>query len=167
MQNGSLCDLRDRCCDGIRARDLSFSNCAALLHGGRIEQFGSPKDLVTDPQTAFVATFVGTPPANLIPVSNGIFWDKWSDGELEGQSGSAMFRPEELELAAAPSARTLTLDFAEASPMAGRFMVTGVRNGLRLTAIVDQLPDLTVGDEVHFQLPQNPSGFFTDEGGRV
>jgi iron(III) transport system ATP-binding protein len=78
-----------------------------------------------------------------------------------------MFRPEELELAAAPSARTLTLDFAEASPMAGRFMITGVRDGLRLTAIVDQLPDLTVGDEVHFQLPQNPSGFFTNEGGRV
>jgi iron(III) transport system ATP-binding protein len=146
---------------------MTMASHVAVMNGGRIEQFGSPKELVTDPQTAFVATFVGTPPANLIPVSNGTFWGKWSDGEFEGRSGSAMFRPEELELAAAPSARTLTLDFAEASPMAGRFMITGVRDGLRLTAIVDQLPDLTVGDEVHFQLPQNPSGFFTNEGGRV
>jgi iron(III) transport system ATP-binding protein len=146
---------------------MTMASHVAVMNGGRIEQFGSPKELVTDPQTAFVATFVGTPPANLVPVSNGTYWDRWSDDELAGRSGSAMFKPEELQITAAPSARTLTLDYAEASPMAGRFMVTGVRDGLRLTAIVDLLPDLSVGDEVHFQLPQRPSGFFTTEGGRA
>lgn len=145
---------------------MTMATHVAVMNGGRIEQFGSPADLVAQPETAFVATFVGTPPANLLPVVNGAYCGRLADATLEGRIGSAMFRPEDLTLSKSPSDRTLTLDYAEASPMAGRFMVTGIRDDLRLTAIVDSLPPLSVGDEVHFKLPPAPTMFFTPEGVR-
>ena len=45
---------------------MTMASHVAVLNDGEVEQFGTPEDLVDDPQTAFVATFVGTPPANLI-----------------------------------------------------------------------------------------------------
>src|SRR5690554_2817356 len=48
---------------------MTMASHVAVLKDGRVEQFGTPDDLVTKPQTAFVATFVGTPPANLLPVA--------------------------------------------------------------------------------------------------
>ncbi|MDX0717227.1 ATP-binding cassette domain-containing protein [Sinorhizobium medicae] len=146
---------------------MTMATHVAVMNGGRIEQFASPGELVVRPRTAFVATFVGTPPANLVPVVNGAYCGRLADAALAGRNGSAMFRPEELTLAEKPSDRTLTLDYAEASPMAGRVMVTGIRGDLRLTAIIDSLPSFSVGDEVHFQLPPAPSMFFTPEGVRA
>ncbi len=39
---------------------LSMSDRIAVMNGGRIEQFSSPDALYTDPQTEFVASFVGS-----------------------------------------------------------------------------------------------------------
>src|SRR5690606_16484435 len=89
---------------------MTMASHVAVMNGGRIEQFGSPADLVAQPETAFVATFVGTPPANLVPVVNGAYCGRLADATLEGRIGSAMFRPEDLTLSKSPSDRTLTLD---------------------------------------------------------
>jgi iron(III) transport system ATP-binding protein len=48
---------------------MTMASHVAVLKDGEVEQFGAPDDLVSQPKTAFVATFVGTPPANLIPVA--------------------------------------------------------------------------------------------------
>ena len=47
---------------------MTMATHVAVLNGCRVEQFGSPEDLVRNPATAFVATFVGTPPAP-VPVA--------------------------------------------------------------------------------------------------
>jgi iron(III) transport system ATP-binding protein len=139
---------------------MTMASHVAVMHAGRIEQFGTPADLVAAPKTAFVATFVGTPPANLVPL-----------GEFPGlagdASGFAMVRAEDLALAPEAGPDTLTLDFAEASPIAGRFMVTGTQEALRVTAIVDAPPRLAVGDKVHFRLPPRPSACFSAAGERL
>jgi iron(III) transport system ATP-binding protein len=145
---------------------MTMATHVAVMNAGRIEQFGAPADLVAQPETAFVATFVGTPPANLIPVSNGAYRGVMADPVLDHRNGFAMVRPEELAIASEPGERTLTMDYAEASPVAGRFMVTGISGELRVTAIVDTLPRLVVGDRLHFRLPPQPSAFFSPEGAR-
>jgi iron(III) transport system ATP-binding protein len=112
---------------------------------------------------------VGTPPANLIPVrpvDGGIeFAGTVLPGgfTLEGPA-QAMYRPETLGISSSEGPRTLALDFAEASPVAGRIMVTGTRGDLRLTAVVDKAPKLVPGDTVYFALPEAPAALFTSTG---
>ena len=50
----------------------------AVMDQGHIRQLGTPREIYDDPADTFVATFVGSPPMNLVP----------HDGDLIG------FRPE-------------------------------------------------------------------------
>jgi len=45
---------------------MTMATHIALMRDGRIEQFGTPRELIEKPATAFAATFMGTPPANVI-----------------------------------------------------------------------------------------------------
>jgi len=148
---------------------MTMATHVAVLKDGRVEQFGTPESLVQSPRTAFVATFVGTPPANLIPM-NPARGGVDIAGEVlplhYGLTGpaQAMIRPERLGVSAGATPTSLELDFAEASPVAGRVMVTGTRAGLRLTAVVDHAPKFSPGDVVYFTLPDKPAALFTPEG---
>ncbi len=142
---------------------MTMASHVAVLNGGRVEQFGPPAELVANPATAFVATFVGTPPANLIPVA-------MLPGDLAAglpEDSQAMYRPEALAVSSGPVPNSLPFDFAEASPVAGRVMVTGTRDGLRMTAVVDAAAALGVGDIVHFVLPGPPEAIFGGTGERL
>jgi iron(III) transport system ATP-binding protein len=151
---------------------MTMASHVAVMNEGLIEQFGTPEELVAKPASAFVATFVGTPPANLVPIlpspEGPALAGRIADRTLAGSAAAhAMFRAEDIEVTAEPTARSLALDFAEASPIAGRLMVTGTSGDLRLTAIVDEAPRFTIGDIVHFALPARPSALFTASGARL
>lgn len=66
-----------------------------------------------------------------------------------------------------PVAASMEFDFAEASPVAGRTMLTGIRGALRVTAVVDAAPRLRVGDKVHFVVPATPATLFAQSGERL
>ena len=55
---------------------MTLGDRIALLRQGQVVQVGTPDDLYDRPQTPFAATFVGSPPMNLIPAT-------WS--EQDGQ----------------------------------------------------------------------------------
>ena len=139
---------------------MTMASHVAVLNHGRVEQFGTPEDLVQSPKTAFVATFVGTPPANLIPVPA---LPPARAANLQAEA-SAMYRPEDLSVSTTPVDGSLAFDFAEASPVAGRTMLTGTRDNLRITAVVDAAPRFTIGDKVHFVLPSAPAALFGQDG---
>ncbi|SDG53238.1 ABC transporter ATP-binding protein [Pelagibacterium luteolum] len=151
---------------------MTMASHVAVLKDGEVEQFGTPQDLVAEPRTAFVATFVGTPPANLIPVApQGVATT--FDGNvlpinlnLSGPA-QAMYRPETLGVSAEPTPKSLALEFAEASPVAGRIMITGTKGDMRLTAVVDSAPKFTPGDTVHFTVPETPDALFAPNGERM
>src|SRR5688500_4288328 len=42
---------------------MTMATHVAVMNRGRVEQFGPPRELSARPATAFVATFLGTPPA--------------------------------------------------------------------------------------------------------
>jgi multiple sugar transport system ATP-binding protein len=58
---------------------MGLGDRIAVLDNGRLQQLGTPQDIYHDPANTFVATFVGSPPMNLIE----------RDGSLIG------FRPEQ------------------------------------------------------------------------
>jgi len=50
---------------------MSMADRVILLHGGRIEQNGTPVELYETPANVFVARFIGTPPMNLLKLEEG------------------------------------------------------------------------------------------------
>ena len=65
-----------------REEALSLSDRVAVMHQGRLEQVGTPRELYDRPRTATVAQFIGA--ANLLPPA--------------GESGWRLLRPERLRL---------------------------------------------------------------------
>ena len=59
---------------------MTMATHVAVMNHGRLQQFGTPNELLESPATSFVATFVGTPPNNMIPVV------KNSSGQLAKRS---------------------------------------------------------------------------------
>jgi len=62
---------------------MGMGNRIAVIDSGTVRQIGTPRDVYEDPADTFVATFVGSPPMNLVPRGD----------ELIG------FRPENFRLA--------------------------------------------------------------------
>jgi sn-glycerol 3-phosphate transport system ATP-binding protein len=46
---------------------MTMADTLVVLNGGRIEQTGAPLDVYRRPATTFVASFIGSPPMNLVP----------------------------------------------------------------------------------------------------
>jgi len=145
---------------------MTMASHVAVLNHGRIEQFDTPENLLANPASAFVAGFVGTPPANLLAVERGKWLGTLDDPGLRGHTGKAMVRAEELTIHTTPGARRIATTLVEIVPMAGRRLVTGLtQGGQRLTAIADAHAPL--GESLHFELPRLPSALFGPDGARA
>lgn len=100
----------------------------AILNQGRLEQVGSPEELYLDPQSLFVAGFVGR--ASTLPgtqvardevklgdqrfVGQGVTWSMRTIGEVQtGQQVVVSVRPEGLELTEVDRAETLRGEVVE------------------------------------------------------
>ena len=96
---------------------MTLSTRIAVMKGGYIQQLGTPKEIYDRPSNLFVATFMGSPAMNLIPVTiraegNAIFADARNDrdenitlaihepgpdlGNYHGQAVTMGIRPEAL-----------------------------------------------------------------------
>ncbi|MDB6454129.1 ABC transporter ATP-binding protein [Falsirhodobacter sp. 20TX0035] len=142
---------------------MTLATHVAVMNRGRVEQFASPLDLLAKPATAFVARFVGTPPANLIPIRDGAWLARLPDAALRGATGHAMVRAEDLTLATGP--RSLSAELMEAIPMAGQLLVTGAVGGHRITCVAPAGTPLT--RDLHFALPDAPGAIFDIEGNPI
>ena len=56
---------------------MTLADRIVVMRGGLIEQVGTPRDLFDAPASAFVASFIGSPPMNLLPCTSSI-----KDGHL-------------------------------------------------------------------------------------
>ncbi len=73
---------------------MTLADRLAVINEGLVEQMGAPMELYTNPKTLFVASFIGAPQINLIPV-------KFKDGTLNtGSLALAGFKdlPENADL---------------------------------------------------------------------
>ncbi|HRK37405.1 MAG TPA: sn-glycerol-3-phosphate ABC transporter ATP-binding protein UgpC [Burkholderiaceae bacterium] len=66
---------------------MTLAQRMIVMNGGRMEQFGTPEEVYARPATTFVASFIGSPPTNLLKHNPGN-----PPGELTG------IRPEHLDV---------------------------------------------------------------------
>src|SRR6201992_1624651 len=50
---------------------MTLADVLVVMNGGRVEQIGNPMEIYEKPATTFVATFIGAPPMNLLPMAAG------------------------------------------------------------------------------------------------
>jgi sn-glycerol 3-phosphate transport system ATP-binding protein len=86
---------------------MGMADQVVLLHDGRIEQDAPPAEVYARPATAFAASFIGTPPMNLLPLlpGRGGLVARGTEGPVlappQAAAALAGIRPEALRLAEA------------------------------------------------------------------
>ncbi|PRY65453.1 carbohydrate ABC transporter ATP-binding protein (CUT1 family) [Glaciihabitans tibetensis] len=146
---------------------LALATHIAVMRDGRVEQFGPPAELLEHPATAFVASFLGTPPAVLLAGEASGGWLRRSGAELtvasgEGRPLKAMYRPQDVGLG--PSG-CLQFDVVECTPLAGRYVVSGLSDGDRVS-IITETP-VAAGTSSRLILPETPAALFGADDTRV
>jgi iron(III) transport system ATP-binding protein len=157
---------------------MTMATHVAVMRDGLVEQFGSPSELLEQPASAFVATFVGTPAANVMPVraahgsyeAAGVRLCSAAGGPgsaqlLYGATELALVAPFEVGDAANGCVAPGTL--VEVAPMAGRHVCTVMCAQTRLSVVVEHAPNASVGQAVGVRFPAQPRAVFDAQGRRT
>jgi sn-glycerol 3-phosphate transport system ATP-binding protein len=82
-----------------------------VVNGGRVEQIGNPLDIYQKPATTFVASFIGAPPMNLMPLRSDEIRSQFAgDGRAAGEAGIVGIRPEDFVISSEPIPGGIALD---------------------------------------------------------
>jgi sn-glycerol 3-phosphate transport system ATP-binding protein len=97
---------------------MTLADILVVMNGGQVEQIGNPLDIYQKPATTFVASFIGAPPMNLLPLrSDEIKSQLESGGHGAGEAGLLGIRPEDFvitsETVAGGVALNLTVEAIE------------------------------------------------------
>src|SRR6202022_4841860 len=76
---------------------MTLADVLVVMNGGRVEQIGNPLAIYQKPATTFVASFIGAPPMNLMPLrSDEIRMQFAGDSRATSEAGILGIRPEDL-----------------------------------------------------------------------
>jgi multiple sugar transport system ATP-binding protein len=135
---------------------MTLGDRIAIMQGGAIVQIATPLELYRRPVNTFVATFLGSPPMNLIedtrndtPVKLGV-------------------RPEDLEIGPAPTNGAQEARVLVVEPMGSETLVTLQYRAQRLVARVPADQRFNAGQQVYVRLPADRTlTFAADTGLRI
>jgi multiple sugar transport system ATP-binding protein len=137
---------------------MGLGDRIAVMDRGKIRQLGPPVEVYDDPADTFVATFIGSPPMNLVP----------RDGRLVG------FRPEHLlpvENVTAPNRTTMPLRVERIEYLSGDRHVYGTVSRIgEESRVIARLPatvptPIAVGESHEFAVDAGRLRFFDADSG--
>jgi multiple sugar transport system ATP-binding protein len=130
---------------------LSISDRVAIMGDGKVHQVGTPKEIYSSPADEFTATFIGSPPLNVIGVtiSGGVSSplvlpvERLADGKY-----SIGVRPEGCALGGGPNEAEIT-----AFEYAGRETIVYLKTaGIEIRSIVLDAGGLEIGQRIRFSV---------------
>jgi multiple sugar transport system ATP-binding protein len=140
-----------------QAEATTMADLVAVLRDGRLQQLGTPDEIYDRPANRFVATFVGNPPMNVIPVG---------DAGVASPNGTTDIgvRPEDLELAAPDADGALRAEVHVVEPMGNETLVE-TRVGESLIAVrTGRGWDEPIGAQVGLRIDLRTACFFDAQG---
>jgi sn-glycerol 3-phosphate transport system ATP-binding protein len=82
---------------------MTLADVLVVMNGGLVEQSGAALDIYERPASTFVASFIGAPPMNLLPLVSGQAGPALGDGTTVGLAPAGAvtigFRPEDADIA--------------------------------------------------------------------
>jgi len=147
---------------------MTMADKIVLLNAGHVEQFAQPEELYARPATLFAAGFIGTPPMNLLPLSDGELAE-WARSNLAGTLAQTPLdalmlgvRPEKITLAdSGPTAEVISLEYLGADSLIA-CRLAGREATIRLSGKVRLEP----GERVHLYWPAAETHLFDAQSGR-
>jgi multiple sugar transport system ATP-binding protein len=121
---------------------MTLADRIVVINERRIEQIGSPMEIYRRPATRFVATFVGTPRINLVPVEV-----RDADGNARAHLPDGTAVPTRIGIGQLPGTSGMTLGLR---PEAVRVTDSSRGNARGTASVVERLGDRTL---VHVALP--------------
>jgi sn-glycerol 3-phosphate transport system ATP-binding protein len=92
---------------------MTLADILVVMNGGQVEQIGNPLEIYQKPATTFVASFIGAPPMNLMPLRADAIQAQFSgDGRTGDATGILGVRPEDFVISADTPAGGLVLDLS-------------------------------------------------------
>lgn len=147
----------------------------AMIHKGRVEQIGTPKEMYESPATVHVARFVGQPKINMIEVSVengrlmpvGIAVDELdvsvSDRVRALGSGRLGIRPEAIEIS---TQGILSGEVTACEYMGDHYVIELRYRDIALTVTTVASPETAVGKSVRFSVSGKRVLVFEDGTGK-
>jgi sn-glycerol 3-phosphate transport system ATP-binding protein len=84
---------------------MTLADILVVMNGGQVEQIGNPLDIYQKPATTFVASFIGAPPMNLMPLRA-----EEIKSQFAGDAGILGIRPEDFVISSDTLAGGIALD---------------------------------------------------------
>ena len=74
---------------------MTLADILVVMNGGQVEQIGNPLDIYQKPATTFVASFIGAPPMNLMPLRSDELKSQLAGDSRTNEAGILGIRPED------------------------------------------------------------------------
>ncbi len=133
---------------------MTLANRMIVMNAGRAEQIGAPLEVYAKPATTFVASFIGSPPMNLVPQ------------ERQGRKVLFGIRPEHMEPCAQGEAM-LTAEIELVEPLGADTLVYGrVAGGARVAARLHSAISASVGAKLPLRYDPAQVHYFDAESGQ-
>jgi sn-glycerol 3-phosphate transport system ATP-binding protein len=116
---------------------MTLADILVVMNGGQVEQIGNPLDIYQKPATTFVASFIGAPPMNLLPLRSDEIRSQLAGSRAAGEAGILGIRPEDFLISSDSIAGGIALDLTvEAIERVGAetFIYGGRKNGAQIMA---------------------------------
>ena len=91
---------------------MTLADILVVMNGGRVEQIGNPLEIYQKPATTFVASFIGAPPMNLMPLRADEIESQFSGDSRAAASAAGILgiRPEDFVISTETLAGGIALD---------------------------------------------------------
>jgi sn-glycerol 3-phosphate transport system ATP-binding protein len=154
---------------------MTLADVLVVMNGGLVEQSGAALDIYEKPASTFVASFIGAPPMNLLPLVGGEAGPALGDGTAVGlaPAGAATigFRPEDADIgsgADVPSdALVLPASVEAVEPVGAESFLHCQAGGGRIVVRVAGRTRVGVGDRLRVVAVAAKLHWFDQAGKRI
>ena len=154
---------------------MTLADLLVVMNAGLVEQMGKPLDIYEKPASTFVASFIGAPPMNLLPLTATGSSFTLADGTSPTATAPAGattlgFRPEDADIAgAAPPAGALLLDATVegVEPVGAESFLYCAAAGSRIVVRVSGRSSHQIGEKLKVTAPAAKLHWFDAKGKRV